>query len=215
MKVDDLINYFAPTVFTRRKSSVLYKLLKTFAEQFDSVDNAIKALRKTFQVDTAEGDDLEKIAELFGLYRGNNESDDELRARIIAYWTGALGCGTLDSIKQALQQLSNNIDVQDMTLGIRFKIIGEAPPEVVQKIRQIVSAMKPVGVAFFQDVGLVVDESIKIDDEELVEFVTLLFFIIEQHKVDSEYMVDTITTDEKKYFKIDDSAFSEPLYIAK
>jgi len=64
------------------KESLLSVLLQSISKQFDKAEEGINDLMKAHWIDTAEGDELDKLSLLFGAKRIRGEDDSHLRAHL-------------------------------------------------------------------------------------------------------------------------------------
>jgi hypothetical protein len=101
-RLERLKQKFPSDVFDLEEGTNIHGLAKTFAQEYELADEEIANLLLEIQVSTATGLYLEDIARLFRLYRESGETDEQLRARILAYWESFSGGGTLDAIKKAV-----------------------------------------------------------------------------------------------------------------
>jgi hypothetical protein len=65
-----------------QNGDAFYKLLKVVASENKRIDIDIESLYKNRFIGTATGEELEKIGDLVGIVRKNNEEDEKLRTRI-------------------------------------------------------------------------------------------------------------------------------------
>ena len=95
-----------PTFFKKDDNSNNYKFINSLSSEYSVLSNQIDGLKESIQVTTSTSDDLNGLAALFQLNRNPNETDSELRARILAYWESNVGGGTEDSIKNAVSSIT-------------------------------------------------------------------------------------------------------------
>ena len=94
-------------VYTKEESSNLYKFLSSFANEMDQVTGAMEELRKTKFIDTAMGQDLDKLGALLNLKRFSTENDEGFRARVKTRVQTFIGGGTVEALKQIIRLALN------------------------------------------------------------------------------------------------------------
>lgn len=67
---------------TWEKGSLLYVLLQAISNQLDKTESGVGDLMKAHWIDTAEGDELDKLSLLFGAKRLKDEDDAHLRTHL-------------------------------------------------------------------------------------------------------------------------------------
>lgn len=70
-----------------------YKLVRALLSEADRIDGDLEDIYNQHHINTATGDDLEKIGDLVNVRRNTGEGDDSYRARI----KGKFGTATVDS----------------------------------------------------------------------------------------------------------------------
>lgn len=113
-KVNNLLKYL-PTYWVKDTTSNNYNFFNSFDPDMQNVSDQVEELKKDIQLSTAEGSQLDGIGRLFLLFRLNNESDTDYRARIKAYWPGYSGGGTIESIKQTINRMTG-VAKDDITI---------------------------------------------------------------------------------------------------
>jgi len=103
MSADRLIKLLS-TAFHKDKDSNNYKLLKVLTEGLDEIEDQIELIKKSRFLDTAYGKSLDYIAALLNIRR-SNESDSELRQKIIMERAKQLSCGTKQDVITSLNFL--------------------------------------------------------------------------------------------------------------
>jgi len=147
-----------PEFMDKTSGSNNYKFIKSFTTEFDNLDTNIDNLKKELQIDTMTGSYLDDFAKLFKLNRLTGESDDDFRARIKAYWTGATKGGTKNSIISAVIA-ATGLSESDITITegvLRFTIeIAITPSTDITQLNNILNETIPdiiaAGVYWKQD----------------------------------------------------------------
>lgn len=105
--IDYIFNNLPSRVYTKEESSNLYKFLSSFAVEMDEITNAMIELRKTKFIDTAMGNDLDKLGALLNLKRFSTENDEGFRARVKTRVQTFIGGGTVEALKQIIRLALN------------------------------------------------------------------------------------------------------------
>ena len=95
-----------PTFFKREEESNNYKFINSLSSEYLILRNQIAGMKEAVQITTSSGTYLNDLAALFQLYRNPKETDEDLRARVLAYWESNVGGGTKDSIKNAVSSIT-------------------------------------------------------------------------------------------------------------
>jgi len=128
MSAERLIKLLS-TAFRKDRDSNNYKLLKVLTEGFDEIEEQLEFIKQMHSLETAYGNSLDHIAALFNIRRRQNETDEELRYRIILERMKQLSCGTKQDI----------IDVLKF-IGLSEIQIKEPPNEDPATFRAILNA---------------------------------------------------------------------------
>ncbi len=95
------------------KESLLAILLQSVSNQLDDADEGITELMKAHWIDTAEGEDLDKIGTLVGVKRGLDEDNSRLRAHLKRAVDEYKGGGTVSAILEEFRRvLRDSKDLQ-------------------------------------------------------------------------------------------------------
>ena len=95
-----------PGFFQTDIGSNNFKFVKSFEEDLDFAQQQITKLKESIQISTAAGDELDSIGAIFVLPRNPNENDSQYRDRIIGFWPGYAGGGTIWSIQQKVERIT-------------------------------------------------------------------------------------------------------------
>lgn len=109
------------------ESDNLYKLLKVLVSENKRIDIELDELYDNRFLDTATGVQLEKIAELVGVIRKTNESDDKLRKRI----RGAFAANASDTTYDSFTSTALSI-LEAGPNQVSFVTPPETPPKTVE-----------------------------------------------------------------------------------
>jgi len=93
-----------PQFFKKEENTTNYKFISSFEEDLEFAQDQINNLKRACQVRTAEGQELDDIGEIFVLPRNPGEVDSAYRDRIIGFWPGYAGGGTVWSIQQKVER---------------------------------------------------------------------------------------------------------------
>jgi len=91
-----------------------YKLLESLLSEAGRIDNDLTAINKSTKINTAFGEELEKIGNLVNVNRQSNESDVKYRARIKATFRAATTSATFDEFVQFSSSVLST-DVNNLT----------------------------------------------------------------------------------------------------
>ena len=95
-----------PRLYKKSEERALFSiLLQSICKQLNKVDDGITDLMKAHWVDTAKGEDLDKMAVLVGSRRLSDENDDHLRARLKRAVDEYKGGGTVSIILERVKEL--------------------------------------------------------------------------------------------------------------
>jgi len=85
------------------KESLLYILLQSMSNQLDKAESGVADLMRAHWIDTAEGEELDKLSLLFGAKRGRDEDDAHLRAHLKRAVDEYRGGGTVSVLLEAFE----------------------------------------------------------------------------------------------------------------
>lgn len=148
-KVNKILSYL-PTHMKKDAASNNYKFINSFNTDFTEVSAEISNLKKSIQLETATGNNLNDIGELFMLNRRENESDSNYRARIKAFWPGYSGGGTEGSIKQAINRMVG-LDPSQITITDYMP-----KTKLTANINESVTTLPVIDTSRFRDEGTVI-----------------------------------------------------------
>lgn len=111
-----------PEFFAKEEDTNNYKFINSFDEDLEFMQEQILNMKKACQVETAVGKELDDIGEIFVLSRNPGESDNAYRSRIIGFWPGYAGGGTVWSIRQKVERITgispDKIQITDFSDGL-------------------------------------------------------------------------------------------------
>lgn len=177
-----------PGYLKKDEDSNNYKFVNAFEGEFAGIKLQIDNLKRSIQINTASGQDLDDIGELFLLPRRGNEPDNDYRARIKAFWQSFSGGGTEPSIKAALSR-TLGIDEDDVTvtdlIPAKFQVDVEIQDQfdLIDTVNEVVQEAKAAGtfarvnaiatlqetVVFSDTVGTPVDDGLFMIEESLID----------------------------------------------
>ena len=129
MKITKRILKHMPDFYrTWDEESIIFKLLFAFGKRLDECDRDLTYILRSHWVDTAFGDDLDKIAAIFNLKRRIGEDDRRFRQRIKRAIIDFKGGGTIQTILSSIRTLL------DLPPDYPIKIVENPPQEVSKKI---------------------------------------------------------------------------------
>ena len=98
------------------KNSLIFTLLKAVIKQLDESEERITDLMKAHWVDTAVGDEMDKLGDLLGLSRLAEENDSSYRARLKRAVAEYEGGGTVSTILEAVKALIRAQSEEDVKI---------------------------------------------------------------------------------------------------
>jgi hypothetical protein len=98
------------------QDSLVFTLLEAVIKQLDEAEERITDMMKAHWVDTAVGDELDKLGDLFGLSRLAEEKDAPYRARLKRAVTEYEGGGTVSTILAAVKALIRAQSEEDVQI---------------------------------------------------------------------------------------------------
>lgn len=143
-----------PTWWKKDSDSNTYGLVKSFSDSFDAFSIQSYNMKDEIYVETATGTYLDDLAKLFKLSRKSGETDDQLRARIKAYWPGFSGGGTRDAIKTTVHKITgvpeDDVTVTDVPDELKINVEVVIPDAetmaLMPTIEDVIWDIKAAGV---------------------------------------------------------------------
>jgi hypothetical protein len=164
-----------PEYWNKSSSSNLYNFLYSIALEFEEYDTQIDNMEAEVQIDTSSGQYLNELGRMFRLSRNPNETDEQLRARIKAYWPGFSGGGTIDAFKATLNRVTGVpesdieiVEVDFMKVAIILLLDDENDYNLATTIVNLLENIKASGVKVFPNYILTGDtflESFNVSDK--------------------------------------------------
>ena len=162
-KTNDILDNL-PTYWKKDSTSKNYKFITSFDDNFQDVSDQTANLKLTIQLNTSTGQALTDLGAIFALNRNADESDNDYRARIKAYWPGFSGGGTIVSIKQTVNRMTgipeddvNVIEFHSGTYIQPLKVVVEATvPSLgtsVNVVSEVLQSTKAAGVYIIADIS--------------------------------------------------------------
>lgn len=124
---EDIIKHWEHPI-EPHESTNLYKLLTVLHSENKRLDANLDDLYDERFLDTATGKELEKIGELVGINRKDQESDEKLRVRIRAGFAAAASDSTYESFASAVLSI---LDASPKAIDIK------TPPETHPKVVEV------------------------------------------------------------------------------
>ena len=141
-----------PTFYSRTDN--LYALLKSFAEEYGILYENIEGLIRVIDVDKATGSFLNDLGKLFNLSRGEDETDEQYRAKVKSYWSVLSGGGTPEGIKAAIVLLIG-VDIDDviimsadLIISVEIQITDNTNVASLNDVANVINLAKPAGVYY-------------------------------------------------------------------
>jgi len=126
MEIRDLLEYLPP-IHPRRQDDPLVPYLEAHDDEYEKTESDLNYVLESKQVDNAQGQDLNRIGEYFGvLGRRRKRNDPEYRSYLKSIIESFSGAGTIYGIKFAVSGgLSNqisNISVEEFFDDIEYQL---------------------------------------------------------------------------------------------
>lgn len=102
-KIDFILDNIPDNAYNKDKDSNINKILSSISTELDDFINEMDKVRNAKFIEYASGEDLDKLGALLNLKRFSNEGDLNFRGRIKARVPSFIGGGTIESIKQVIQ----------------------------------------------------------------------------------------------------------------
>ncbi len=133
MKPLDKIANRLPSIYkTWDENSVIYKFLSAFEKRFDESQKDVRRILRSHWIDTAHGNDIDRLGSLFSLTRPAGESDSDFKDKVKNAIQEYRGGGTVKAILTSLKASLGT------TNGERIELI-ENPPQKM-RVEKIVRA---------------------------------------------------------------------------
>jgi hypothetical protein len=191
-----------PNFWNKEKDSQTAHLIKSFSDELEDYTIEVNNLHSEIYVQTATGKRLDELGRLFKLSRKLNESDDAFRVRIIAYWPGFSGGGTIPAIKSTVNKITgipeDQVEVEEasppvMKFRANISFIEPGQEALKETIRETIWGIKTAGVyPFFNWIinGNITSEDLSIMDSVDVYYITTEnWFIWEVSLIDSNKLI--------------------------
>lgn len=144
----------AGTLFyvTYYSESILSRYLEASEEELESVNEDIEKILSSKFVDKAEGDELDRLGELFGtLGKRNERTDTQYRIYLKSVVQSFISRGTQNGIKTAVSA-ATDVPVDDITINENFKeneyelVVIPNNPVSAQVIQNVADIADPSGI---------------------------------------------------------------------
>ena len=186
-----------PNFWNKEDDSNTYNIIKSFVEEMDEFSDEVDNLHLEVFVTTATGSRLDDLGKIFKLSRNPGETDDSFRIRIMAYWPGFSGGGTIYAIRSTISKITG-VPISDITvtetvppnMKIRVSVIIDDPGEdlLIPTIREVVWKIKAAGIyPFFTWIingDLLADGAGVIDSVEIEYVGTMPWFIVDMSEIE-------------------------------
>ena len=193
-RVNKILNRI-PSFWNKNTNSTNYQLVEAFVTELDRFSTETANLKLEIYVATATGQRLDDLGRFFRLSRRPLETDDAYRARIMAYWPGYSGGGTIPAIKSTVNRITgipeDDVVITEIpTMKFEADILLDSLEDLALKdtIRDTVWRIKAAGVyPFFLWTinGDLLSEDLTVSDSVEVKYITeLTWFIWETSIID-------------------------------
>jgi hypothetical protein len=158
---------------TYRCESIISRYIAPAVDQFETVDDELSAAIESKFIDTAEGSELDRIGELFGvLGKRRGRDDTQYRLFLKSAARSFVSRGTVSSIKMAVSA-ATDVPIEDITINENFEnstyelVVIPNTPVRSSVLDQITEIADPSGVEKSRSRFTLDDENVTIDDEVL------------------------------------------------
>ena len=149
--INILENY--PNWWKRDLTSNNYKFVYSFNTSFDGFQNVLQSFKESWQINKATGNDLDKIANRYGLIRTKFDTDESLRSKIKSYLTILSGKGTIPDLQNILSFYTGlettDITIEElreMVLSLSIAIDVDTDESTLVNVVDIIPDIKTAGV---------------------------------------------------------------------
>lgn len=105
-KIDSILEML-PKYYNKKSNSNLVKFLSSIANELDFLNSNIEKAENSKYIEYSTGEDLDKLGSLLNMTRFLNETDRSYRARIKSAVPSFIGGGTLNSIRQIVENFTD------------------------------------------------------------------------------------------------------------
>jgi hypothetical protein len=195
-RVQRVLNHL-PSWWSKEKDSQTDHIVRAYSEELDLYYTEINNLHTEIFITHASGKYLDDIGKLFKLSRKGGETDDAFRIRILAFFPGYSGGGTIPAIKNTISQITGipitDVEViEDVPPGMTFTVevvlddIGE--DALIPTIKEVVWDAKSAGVyPFFiwSLEGDLLSDEFSVSDSVDIQYISVFpWFIYEVSLID-------------------------------
>ena len=106
-----------PNWWTKESGSNNYEFVYSFENEFNNTETQLDNFKKGWQINYAEGYDLDKIALKYNLVRNQYDTDNSFRQKIKTYLLTFSGSGTETDFKDILSFLTG-LDTDDISIEL-------------------------------------------------------------------------------------------------
>jgi hypothetical protein len=178
---------YIPQIF--REKEKWGKLAKIVDIEIEKINETLADVEKALFVDTAEGQDLDRIAKIFNLVRKDGEDDESFRMRIKSYYQSVMKSGTVDDIKEYftnLFDLTVNVGDEDKAI-FNIKFEDSATSEQIKVIRENVGNVRAAGTFYTLELNVYWDDVLQFVESFGVEGIEEQPFVIENVNIVEEF----------------------------
>jgi len=147
----DILNNL-PDWWKKDEDSNNYKFVSSFETTFETTNNALTSFKEGWQINTATGTDLDKIAKKYNLIRTQYDTDISFRAKIKSYLNVLSGKGTMTDIQNILSFFTGLdadditvTEVREMVFSISIAVDKDTDLNILADIVNIVPRIKAAG----------------------------------------------------------------------
>jgi hypothetical protein len=152
------------------KSSLIFRLIAAFCKELDGTEAEITNMMKAHWVDTASGDELERLGALVGARRIPGEDDTRFKARLKRTVGEYEGGGTVTAIEEAIRALLGSMEPGAV------RILENPPTEASEEFRVMAGDTWFIGSRSIRDekprITLMVEEGGEVRDPRITNLDT-------------------------------------------
>ncbi|MBS7610182.1 hypothetical protein KEJ19_06435 [Candidatus Bathyarchaeota archaeon] len=152
------------------RSSLIFRFITALCKELDLTEAEVTNMMKAHWVDTASGDELDRLGTLIGARRIPGEDDARFRTRLKRTVSEYEGGGTVIAIEDAIRALLGSSDPMDV------RIVENPPAEASEEFRVMAGNTWVIGSHSIRDetprITLLVEEGGEVRDPQIVNLDT-------------------------------------------
>lgn len=167
---------------TLQDGQELNNIANSLIIEFNEFETELDNMKKSVQIDTAVGIELDNIASIFGISREQSETDSQFRARIKSFFPGTIGSGTINDLKQTVSRMTGLSESEISIIELesnKFRIGFFIGPDfsLINTVKDIVWNIKAAGIYPFFDIQSGFEDTLNFGTDNIILTVTNRFYL--------------------------------------